>query len=262
METNNVLVKKGRCINFGNCKIADTKEIVEVNLGDEFMCPECGGMLVEVKRKPKRILLLISGGIFLILLILGSIFVYINFQKNKLKSVVESVNVITQDSTVIGGENTLKEKVAQLVKEADGLLQNKDYEKAKDAYNAVLAIDPNNLHATQSLLEITKIGVLPSEGGTGGTKSGDNPNPDHPVKISKTLKFDFGYYKGDVVNNLMHGYGTLYFTQDQLISSKDPKKRIAEAGDYISGTWFQGYLDQGQWFSKSGEQKGHIIIGH
>ena len=52
MATNNLAVRKGRCINIGNCKKADTREVLEINLGDEFFCTECGGTLVEVKEKP------------------------------------------------------------------------------------------------------------------------------------------------------------------------------------------------------------------
>lgn len=95
-------------------------------------------------------------------------------------------------------------------------------------------------------------------------------NPKNEVSAKKvekkqsnyTINFSYGYYKGETLNGKMHGYGTLYFNQQQTISSKDPKNRVAEQGDYISGTWYNGFLDQGKWYSKNGEQKGHIIIGH
>lgn len=95
-------------------------------------------------------------------------------------------------------------------------------------------------------------------------------NPKNEVSTKKvekkqsnyTINFSYGYYKGETLNGKMHGYGTLYFNQQQTISSKDPKNRVAEQGDYISGTWYNGFLDQGKWYSKNGEQKGHIIIGH
>ena len=46
----NLTVRKGKCINFGNCKKADAKEIIEVNLGDDFICPEpdCGSDLIII----------------------------------------------------------------------------------------------------------------------------------------------------------------------------------------------------------------------
>ncbi len=96
----------------------------------------------------------------------------------------------------------------------------------------------------------------------------ETPRNDVPTKnveskqSNYTLTFSFGYYKGETLNGKMHGYGTLYFNQQQIISPKDPKKRVSEQGDYISGTWYNGFLDQGKWYSKNGEQKGHIIIGH
>ena len=52
MATNNLAIRKGQCINIGNCKKADAREIIEINIGDEFVCPECTGTLVEVKSKP------------------------------------------------------------------------------------------------------------------------------------------------------------------------------------------------------------------
>ena len=42
----NKLNKKGRCRNLGNCPKANTKEIIEVGIGEDFVCPECGGQLV------------------------------------------------------------------------------------------------------------------------------------------------------------------------------------------------------------------------
>ena len=42
----NSLNKKGRCMNIGNCNKANTKEVIEVGLGEDFVCPECGGQLV------------------------------------------------------------------------------------------------------------------------------------------------------------------------------------------------------------------------
>jgi len=51
MATNNLAVRKGRCINIGNCKKANVSEVIEIKLGDEFICPDCSGNLVEVREK-------------------------------------------------------------------------------------------------------------------------------------------------------------------------------------------------------------------
>jgi phosphate transport system substrate-binding protein len=37
-------IRRGKCINFGNCPKADAREIIEVREGGEFICPDphCG----------------------------------------------------------------------------------------------------------------------------------------------------------------------------------------------------------------------------
>ena len=34
--------RKGKCIQFGGCSVADAKEVMEVQAGEEFVCKECG----------------------------------------------------------------------------------------------------------------------------------------------------------------------------------------------------------------------------
>lgn len=47
---NTPLIKKGKCIN-PECKHFAEKTVFEIGVGEEFVCPDCGGMLVE-ERKP------------------------------------------------------------------------------------------------------------------------------------------------------------------------------------------------------------------
>lgn len=45
-------MKKYKCMNIGNCKIAGTKETFEIAEGEELVCPKCGSsMVVEVSGK-------------------------------------------------------------------------------------------------------------------------------------------------------------------------------------------------------------------
>ena len=74
MATNNLSVKKGQCINFGNCSKANAREVIEVNLGDDFICPECEGGLIEKPPKDSfppalKKILIIAG----ILVVLGAV---------------------------------------------------------------------------------------------------------------------------------------------------------------------------------------------
>ena len=269
MVTNNLTVRKGKCINFGNCKIADAKEIVEINLGDEFICsnPDCLGMLVEVRIEHKWKWLVFGGGIILVMgLITWGVFAYINFQKNKVKNVVEIAKAVVGDSSINGVKNTLNEAVAKLLQEADLFLTKKDYEKAKQAYKSILALDPSNQYAKQSLEEIDKIS-LPTQTGGKVVKKGKeglvvDPPPPPPSPTKGKLHFHYGDYIGDLKNGKMDGLGVLKFTERQLISTKDPKKRFAEPGEYLDGVWFDGFFVNGKLIKQDGTLKETVIIGH
>lgn len=46
---NTPIIRKGHCINVGvdGCPLAKEHKIIEVGIGEEFVCPECGGTLIE-----------------------------------------------------------------------------------------------------------------------------------------------------------------------------------------------------------------------
>lgn len=70
MGNQKTLVRKGRCLNIGNynCNKANKHEIIEVNVGEDFVCPECGWELVEVKHR-FPVVPIIAGGIVVVLLL-------------------------------------------------------------------------------------------------------------------------------------------------------------------------------------------------
>jgi hypothetical protein len=123
------------------------------------------------------------------------------------------------------------------------------YTERTDAHDLSEEIDKINLPPVQSEKVVEK-----SNGESGSVKSS--------VKIAKTLKFDYGTYKGETVNGLRDGQGVMTFAERYLISPKDLKKRYAEAGDYVSGTWVEGNIVNGKLFDKNGEQKETLLIGH
>ena len=55
--------------------------------------------------------------------------------------------------------------------------------------------------------------------------------------------------------------GRLIFKVPHLIDSRDPKGRMAEAGDYVIGEFVDGHLVQGIWYGADRQVKGSIIIG-
>ena len=67
----NTTVQKGRCINFGNCSKANDHEEIEINLGDDFICPECNEDLMvpppNVGFSPSIKWIMIIAGILVVL---------------------------------------------------------------------------------------------------------------------------------------------------------------------------------------------------
>jgi hypothetical protein len=43
--------RQGKCINFGLCTMADSREAITLPEGEDFSCPECGKMLSELEGK-------------------------------------------------------------------------------------------------------------------------------------------------------------------------------------------------------------------
>ena len=72
---------------------------------------------------------------------------------------------------------------------------------------------------------------------------------------------DYGKWSGAWKNGQPNGTGTMTYTKERLIDSRDPKKRVAQPGDYIIGEYSNGRLVQGKWYDASNNVKGSIIIG-
>ena len=77
-----------------------------------------------------------------------------------------------------------------------------------------------------------------------------------PRSTSKNL--GYATFKGSWPNDVN---GRMVFTSSHVIDSKDPKKRVAEAGDYVIGEWSDGHLVQGIWYGADNQVKGSVIIG-
>jgi len=235
MVTNNLAARKGRCINFGNCNIADTKEIIELNLGDDFVCsnPECRGMLVEVKKQsPKKWIFYLGIAVLLI----GTILIFI--VKSKIDQATEMGKVVDKAITTI---------------ESIGHAQ---IETKKDD-SETTQTQPSGSKTLP--IETTK---APTAGGGTMIEEGERVSKE-PIKYSNRSKnFENGdRYVGEMKNGEMHGLGTLYYNSDQIISEKDLKKRKALKGDYLIGEWYEGRVVNGKLFDSNNSQKEVIIIG-
>lgn len=91
------------------------------------------------------------------------------------------------------------------------------------------------------------------------TKPTVTPSP-KPATASASGSKNLGYatFKGSWPNDVN---GRMVFKTSHIIDSKDPKKRVAEAGDYVIGEWSEGHLVQGIWYGADNTVKGSVIIG-
>ena len=75
---------------------------------------------------------------------------------------------------------------------------------------------------------------------------------------SGSKNLGYATFKGTWPNDVN---GRMVFNSSHVIDSKDPKKRVAEAGDYVIGEWADGHLVQGIWYGSDNQVKGSVIIG-
>lgn len=177
MATNST-VKKGFCINVGNCNNANEKKVIEINIGEDFECPDCHGMLVEVKSK-KTLTPIIAAVAAVVLLGGGGAAYFLT------KPQAEEVVVVEQPK---------EEPVVE--------------EKAKPAA------------ATGKSFEASAEGV------------------------------DWTY-EGKRSDNKPHGNGTMTFVTSVVID--DLKGRVASPGDYVTGIFKNGKIQNVKWYKKNDE---------
>lgn len=79
-----------------------------------------------------------------------------------------------------------------------------------------------------------------------------------PVTTSGSKNLGYATFRGSWPNDVN---GRMVFKTSHVIDSKDPKGRVAEAGDYVIGEWSDGHLVQGIWYGADNQVKGSVIIG-
>lgn len=84
------------------------------------------------------------------------------------------------------------------------------------------------------------------------------PAPVETKPASGSKNLGYATFKGSWPNDVN---GRMVFTSSHVIDCKDPKGRVAEAGDYVIGEWADGHLVQGIWYGSDNQVKGSVIIG-
>ena len=114
------------------------------------------------------------------------------------------------------------------------------------------------LHPDSTKVDTTIVEQNPNgeEGGKvqhEGEKTDNNGN--HDI-VAKEGELDLGYaiYDGETKDGKPHGKGIMTYKRRTLIEARDPQKRYAEKGDYVSGKYNNGHLEMGQLHRTDGSQ--------
>lgn len=228
---------KGVCHNYDGCDKAAEKIVQEAEKSN-FVCEECGKPLYPIKKGPKpagdgkRIATLIAifGGAALVIggIVYGIVF---GVQKSRENAEAERIEIARQDSirAAEAAEQARLDSIKALEEAA---------ETARLAEEAAAAAEQARLDSIKAAEEAAKA----------------------VKKVSKG-SLDYGKWSGAWKNGQPNGTGTMTYTKEHLIDSRDPKKRVAQPGDYIIGEFSNGRLVQGKWYDASNNVKGSIIIG-
>ena len=224
--------RKGICKNVGACKLANKVQTITDDDAD-FVCqnPDCGEPLQkyeepEPERKKNKLPLIIGGGVVAAAIIGGGIFAFSGGSNEPSESVVidslETDTVQTQAMPV----------PADTVVVRDTLVE-RDTVVVRDTVVQKVAVSEK---------KSTKTTATPSS-------------------TSGTVRLGYGSYTGAMKSGKPHGQGRLTYSTSHQISRKDAKQRVAEAGDYIIGEFYDGELVQGIWYGADNQVKGSVMIG-
>ena len=221
--------RKGICRNVGACSMANKIQVITDD-DAEFICCECESELEKVVEK--------AGG--------GD---DEELKKKKQKRLISIAAIAIVLLAIIGGiiamsgggeEATKPETVAVAPVDSDSIKATQmeaENQRLKDSLAAVAA------EAKKQKAEPKPV-----------TAPASNPKP----AASGSKNLGYATFKGSWPNDVN---GRMIFKTSHVIDSRDPKKRVAEAGDYVIGEWSDGHLVQGIWYGSDNQVKGSVIIG-
>lgn len=114
---------------------------------------------------------------------------------------------------------------------------------------------PTTVNKEQQLTEQTKV-VVEKRHTTSTTQTSSSSTS------SGSKNLGYAIYRGGLKGGKPDDVnGRLTFKSSHVIDSRDPKGRVAEAGDYVIGEFSEGHLVQGIWYGSDNVVKGSVIIG-
>ena len=218
-----VRYRYGICLN-DNCEKCKSKEVQEIPARKDFVCqnPECGKPLRECP-PPKR------GG------------------NKKLIGIIAGVVVLL---AIIGGIIAMSGSGEEAPKQEPVTVAPVDSDSIKAAQ---MAAENQKLKDSLAAAEAAK-----QKAEEDAKKKPEEVKKPQPPTGGGSKNLGYATFKGSWPNDVN---GRMVFKTSHVIDSKDPKGRVAEAGDYVIGEWADGHLVQGIWYGADNQVKGSVIIG-
>ena len=281
--------KKCKCNNIGACTRAG-KVFVFKDEDAEFVCPECGEPLEEVKdvdtsleeatnqlktKKKKNAIVLGLCSIGVVAALIGGIIWFTGGEEEKAlppQPDPDKVAAVQKGDSVIKvneqklADNTDKVK-PEFVQALNALLDEMRVAVKDSIMEKVNALEVPINTAWENAFLPNPPAPQPNGGNESTPKAGGNKEPKatgggSSASASGTKDLGYAVYKGTLKNGKPDGVnGRLTFKTQHVIDSKDPKGRVAEAGDYVIGEFVDGHLVQGRWYGADNTLKGGIMIG-
>lgn len=101
--------------------------------------------------------------------------------------------------------------------------------------------------------------IIAAKKGRPGSRKGEVASSGKQ-KNSK-LHLSYGNYVGSIKGGYPHGQGRLTYSTSRVINRNDPKQRRAQAGDYVIGEFFNGFLVHGSHYNAAGELIEYLTVG-
>lgn len=274
---------KGICKNFGECDLADNKEVQEVDKTN-FVCEECGKPLYLIEGGPKpsgnigkgpnkTLIAIIAGAVLVVAAIGGGTYALmkpdpeppvpttlaLNHTEKTLK--VGEVDTLTTTITPDGVEATLIWKaskggtlevtdgIVKALKEGAGKIRAQAI-VGKDTLSAICNYIVETTDTEKSLPEKKELTTAPVV---------NDPKPTSPA--SGSLRLSYGTYTGQIKNGYPNGQGRLVYSRSRQISKYDNKNRMAQPGDVVQGTFKNGFFTVGKHFDSAGNMIEMMNIG-
>ncbi len=263
---NTPIIRKGHCINVGvdGCPLAKEHKIIEVGIGEEFVCPECGGTLVEETVRKG-----VPGWIWAVLavVVLGGAAAYFAFGYSKSEP-VEQTEQTEPETGADPADTVVYVSAITTDKEAYSLTEGKEIAIG-------VSVEPSNASPTLAWSCSDETVATVANGTVKGVKAGQatvtvrnndgKASASVEITVAKAVERPAGptcgTFSGRLKNGYPHGTGTLTFKVGRRIDSHDQQNRMAQPGDYLIGEWDNGHLIQARWYDASNNLKETIVLG-